>query len=561
MKPLLTGQIKTGNVETMVTIDGQERLVGWDRSGGTMNRSTRLIAAASIVLLTIGACSSKKDDTGGGGGEGGTAVAYLSEPGTLDPTISSQVTENEVIQRVFDPLIHYDAETAEIELTGAAESYEVAPDGKSITFQLREATFHNGEPVNAAAFVRGLTRVAAKDTASPVSYHLDGLVGYADLVGGKSDEFPGVHQGATEQELVFEFDNPNPEFIIRTGHMIFSPVPEAAEADYEAFAQEPIGNGAYMMDGPWEHNVGIKVKKFADYTGPEAGTLDAIEWRIFSTIENGYLEFEGGTVDTATVPPEQYATAQETYGDAFLDVELAAASFLSFHGIEDVHLRRAVSMAIDREAINQAVFNGTRVAASSFIPPANTGFREGVCTYCVFDPEAAQAELEQADLPDNFVLEITFNAGGGHEDWVGAASQQIEENLGIKTKVVPGSENFDDYLNSIKGITGVYRYGWGQDYPTPDNWLSPFFQTGAGDNYSEYSNPEFDAKIDEARQTLDEEERLATYAEAEDIIIDQMPGMPMFYSRGAVVYNAEKYAEFPLDLQLGVPYWEGVVPA
>lgn len=525
-----------------------------------MNRSTRMIAAASILLLTIGACSSKTDDTGGGG-EGGTAVAYLAEPGTLDPGISSQVTENEVLQRVFDPLIHYDPVSADITLDGAAEAYEVAEDGMSVTFQIREAEFHNGEPVNAQSFVRALTRVAAKATASPVAYHLDGIKGFGALQSGKADEFAGVRVGENEQELVIEFENPFPEFVIKTGHLIFSPIPEAAEEDLEKFAQEPIGNGPYMMDGPWRRNEGIDVVRFENYNGETAGTLDRIEWKIFSTVEGGYLEFEGETIDTTTVPPEQYAAAAETYGDAFLDVELAAATFLSFHGIDDINLRRAVSMAIDREEINQAVFNGTRAAASSFIPPANTGFREGACTYCVFDVDAAMEELAQADVPDGFVLEFTYNSGAGHEDWVAAAATQVEENLGIKTKVVPGSENFDDYLNSIKGITGVYRYGWGQDYPSPENWLAPFFQTGAGDNYSEYSNPDFDRLIDEGRTTLDEDERLAKYAEAEDIVIEEMPGMPMFYSRGAIVYNADRFAQFPLDLQLGVPHWEAVVPA
>jgi oligopeptide transport system substrate-binding protein len=537
--------------------------------GGTMNRSTRLIAAASISLLTISACSSNNNEGGGGGGgEGGTAVAYLAEPGTLDPTLSSQVTENEVLQRVFDPLIHYHPETADIELTGAAESYEVAEDGLSITFQLREATFHNGEPVNAEAFIRGLTRTAAKATASPVAYHLDGIKGFAEMQSGKATEFEGVRQGENELELVLEFENPTPEFIIKTGHMIFSPIPEAAEEDYTAFAEEPIGNGPYMMDGPWQRNVGINVEKYPDYNGPLAGNLDRIEWRIYSTLEGGYLDFEGGDIDATSVPPEQYAAADETYGDAFLDVELALSTFLSFHpveegtpGVGDVHFRRAISMALDREAINQAVFNGTRTAADSFIPPANTGYNEGACTYCVFDLEAAKAELEQADVPANYVLQLTFNSGAGHEDWVAAAAAQIEENLGIKTKVVPGSENFDDYLKSIKNITGVYRYGWGQDYPSPENWLAPFFQTGAGDNYSEYSNPEFDAKIDEARQTLDEEERLALYSEAEQIIVNDMPGMPMFYSRGAYVYNTEKFSSFELDLQLGNPNWETVVAA
>lgn len=526
-----------------------------------MNRPTRLVAVSAVLALGLAACSSSGDG-GGGGSEGGTAAAYLPEPTTLDPNLASQVTEAEVLQRLFDPLIHYNAETTDIELTGAATDYEVAEDGKSITFTLREgATFHNGEPVNAAAFVRSLNRIAAKETASPVAYHLDGLSGFDEMQAGTATEMAGVRQGENELELVLEFDEPTPEFVIRTGHLVFSPIPEAAEEDFAAFSEQPIGNGPYMMSGPWQHNQGISVVRYEDYNGPLAGNLDAIDWKIYSELQGGYLDFQGGALDTTTVPPESLQEAESSYPDGFVQVQTTILDFLSWHGVEDVNLRRAVSMAIDRDAINEAVFAGTRISADAFIPPANTGYREGSCTYCVHDPEAAMEEFEQADVPEGFTLTMTFNSGAGHEDWVQAAAEQVEETLPIKVKVTPGSENFGDYLKSISGITGVYRYGWGQDYPTPDNWISPFYQTGAGDNYGEYSNPAVDALIDEARTTLDETERLRLYAEAEDIINDEMPGMPMWFRTTTIVYNPDKFSTFPIDTQLGIPHWEGVQAA
>ncbi|MFP5224314.1 MAG: ABC transporter substrate-binding protein [Actinomycetota bacterium] len=525
-----------------------------------MSRAHRALAAFSVLALTLAACSSSPDS---GGTEGGTVVAYLAEPDFLDPALASTVTANEVVNRIFDPLINYDPETAEPVLTGAAESYTVADDGKSITFQLREgATFHNGEPVNAEAFVRALTRVASKDTASEIAYHLDGLKGFAALQDGSATDFPGVHQGENEYELVFEFDEPQPEFYIRTGHTVFSPIPAAALDDTSGFNEAPIGNGPYKIEGKWEHNQGIKVVRFDEYNGEEKGNLDGIEWKIFTEIQGGYLEFQGGTVDTTSVPPENWPEAAETYGDAFIDQETTGMDYLFFTvtvpPLDNPTLRQAISLAMDRGKINDAVFNGQRSPSDGFIPKANAGYREGACEFCTYDPDRAKQLFEESGVPAGTTITLTFNGGAGHDDWVQAAATQIQETLGLKTVVKAGSENFGDYLKSVRSAAGMFRLGWGQDYPTPDNWLAPFFLSTSGDNYAGYENPEFDQLIIAARTTTDEDERAQNYADAQDILVQDMPAAPMFFRKSAVVFDADKFANFTVDIQLGSPAWEEV---
>lgn len=520
-----------------------------------MARAHRLLALGSVLVFTLAACSSTPSAAGG------EISAYLAEPDFLDPGLSSTVTGNEVVNRVFDPLLHYDPNTAEPILTGAAESYEVSDDGMMITYQLRQgATFHNGEPVNAAAFVRALIRVASKDTASEVAYHLDGLKGYAALQDGTATDFPGVHQGANEYELILEFDEPNPEFFIRTGHLIYSPIPEAALTDTEAFNEAPIGNGPYMMVGKWERNQGITVTRFDDYNGPEKGNIDTINWKIFSEIQGGYLEFQGGTLDTATVPPEAFTEAATTYGDAYINIQTTSLNYLSFSvtnaPLDNAKLRQAISMAMDRPAINKAIFQGQRDPATGFIPRANAGYRENSCEYCTLDKARAKTLFAESGVPAGTAITMTFNAGGGHDDWVQAAATQIEDVLGLKVNVKAGSDNFGDYLKSVRTLVGMFRLGWGQDYPTPDNWLAPFFLSTSGDNYSKYENQEFDAKVKAARTTTDSAERARLYAEAEDILVQDMPAVPMFFYRAALAYNADRFETFVADIQLGSPAWE-----
>lgn len=524
-----------------------------------MIRAHRMLAAFTVLALTLAACSSSSG--GGGGTEGGEVTAYLAEPDFLDPALSSTVTGNEVVNRLFDPLINYDPNTAEPVTTAAAESYTVADDGKSITFKLREgATFHNGEPVNAEAFVRALTRVAAKDTASEIAYHLDGLKGFAALQDGSATDFPGVHQGANEYELVFEFDEPNPEFFIRTGHTVFSPIPAAALEDPAAFNEAPIGNGPYKIDGKWRHNEGIKVTRFAEYNGEQKGSIETIDWKIFTELQGGYLEFQAGTVATTSVPPEAFGEAASTYGDAFVSLQTTGLDYLFFTvtvpPMDNVKLRQAISLALDREAINQAVFDGQRDPADGFIPKANAGYRPDSCEFCANDPARAKQLFEESGVAPGTTIRLTFNSGAGHDDWVQAAATQIQDTLGLKTVVKPGSDNFGDYLKSVRSAAGMFRLAWGQDYPTPDNWLAPFFLSNSGDNYAGYKNPAYDALITAARTTTDADERAKNYSDALDILTQDMPAAPMFFRRSAIAYDADKFAEFVVDIQLGSPAWE-----
>jgi oligopeptide transport system substrate-binding protein len=535
-----------------------------------VNKLIKGFALAAILALAAAAC--------GGGGEegtkiigkaGGSATSELGEPDGLDPLLCATTSCAEPNQRLFDSLLNYDVKTLKLVKNAAATDYSVSADAKTLTFQLRKgATFHNGEPVTAESFVRGLTRVVLKDNASELSYHLDGIKGFADAQSGKSKTLPGVHQGKDDHELVIELDKANAEFITRTGHSVFSPVPKAADgADgkpSKGFNEAPIGNGPYKMVGTWQHNVQIKVDRFSAYNGPVKGFLDSITWKMFAEIDAAFLEFQGGTIDSTPVPPEQFDAAASQYGDAFVEQPTAVLTYMLANTTaaptNNKKFRQALSMAINREEIIKAVFSNRRVPATTIIPPTTLGYRSGACKYCKFDVAEAKRLLGEAGGAPSTPIIQAFNAGAGHEGWNQAIQAQFKQNIGVNSVLTP-KQPFGDYIKFLstpaflsKG--GLGRLGWAQDYPTADNWLFPLLFSTSGDNHSKYNNPDFDKLVRDAQQTIDPAKRLKIYQQAEDIALEDMAIIPLWYGKSATVYASKKFATFPVDIQYSYPVWE-----
>lgn len=542
-----------------------------------VRKYSKFVVLIAVLAIVATACGG---DGGEGttvkGREGGDAIQALNDPGELDPAYCGTTSCAEPVGLLFDSLLSYDYKTAAVTRNGAADSYEVSADATKITFKLREgAKFHNGEPVNAESFVRGLTRIAVVQqgvTPSDVSYHLDGIKGFADAQGGKTKTLPGVHQGANDLELIIDLESSNAEFITRTGHQVFSPVPAAANtADGKPdpkFTTSPIGNGPYKMSGEYKRDVGLKVVKNADYNGKIKGFLNSVEWKIFAELSQEFLEFKNGTVDSSDVEPEGYAEAEATYGKAFVQLQGATLTYLAVN-TEDAPtsnkaFRQALSLAINRDDIIRAVFNNARVPATGVVPPATFGSRSGICKYCKFDLAQAQAKLTEAGGVPAATLILAYNADGGHAAWMTAVEAQLKTNLGLKTKLTPVAK-FDDYTGSGEDKflnstffekPGVARLGWGQDYPTLDNWLFPLMFSTSGDNHSRYKNQAFDDLVKRAQGTINASERLKLQQQAEDIVVEDLPIIPMWYSKSAIVFKAAKFENFPVDIQYLYPVWE-----
>ena len=224
--------------------------------------------------------------------------------------------------------------------------------------------------------------------------------------------------------------------------------------------------------------------------------------------------------------------------------------------MNSVDARKAVSYAIDRDAIIRGVFQGYALKATSFLSPpfATAGvYQPGLCESCGQQDVAKAKELAaKAGLKPGTTVDLIYNTGGGHEAWVQAVAVQLKDVLGLNVNLrgMPFAELLR--VSTQPSRSGLRRAAWSADYPTPDNFLYPLLHTqpadNPGDNRGRYSNPEFDALVDKARATKDQKVAADLYRQAERIAIGQdLADIPLWYRVQFRLFNSEKFQGVNMD--------------
>jgi len=200
--------------------------------------------------------------------------------------------------------------------------------------------------------------------------------------------------------------------------------------------------------------------------------------------------------------------------------------------MKDINLRRAISLAINRQNIVDTLFEGTRQPATGMFPLIIDDDDEDVWDDCQYDPDTAKSLIEQY-YPNGVTITLSYNSGGGHEDIMSSIQGDLQ-NVGIT--VQQSSQEWAAYLSSLSdGSFQIGRLGWIADYPTMDNFMYPNFYSSADNNYSKYNNPDVDSAIDEARKITDDDQRKAAYRDITKTISKDLPVIPiMFYAHDHV---------------------------
>lgn len=522
-----------------------------------MHSSRRLRATAVLLSLALGAaaCSGGDDSDDGGAGGGGSATGGSYSVQIVDPEnplVPGNTTEgegNQVLKSMFVPLVDYDLETTEVVYDGVAESIE-SQDSKTWTVTLKDGwTFHDGTPVTSDSFINAWNYTANAENAQGAASFFSNIEGYDEEAPAPS--LSGLKK-VSDTEFTVTLAEPFAQFPLTVGYMAFAPLPEAFFEDPAAFGTRPIGNGPFKADGDFVPGQGITVSRYEDYAGAQTPVADSVEFRVIADVNTAYNELLAGNLDVVrpAIPPELIETAREELGDRFIERQAAGFDFLGFPTYDprfsDKRVRQAFSMAIDRKAITDAIFSGARQPAYDVIPPVIDGHRPDACQYCQYDPAAAKALLAETGFDTAQPVDLWFNAGAGHELWVQAAGNQLQQNLGI-TYQLRGDLEFAEYLplQDAKGMTGPFRLGWSMDYPSPQNFLEPLFSTAAlpplGSNASFYSNPEFDQLVEQGNVAESNEQAIELYQQADDVLLEDMPIAPMFFraTQGARSENVE----------------------
>lgn len=523
----------------------------------------RLGALLVGLVLVAGACS----DGGGGDGEseaadgavkGGEFSMALKEPDGLLPANSTTVYSGQVLTALFTGLVDYDPETAEPRLA-MAEAID-STDQQHWTVRLEEGwRFHNGEPVTARSYVDAWNFAAYAGNGNENSFFFANIEGYDDLQ-GDPDASPPVEPSAREMSGLSVVDEttftvslsaPFTQFPLTLGYHAFYPMPQGAYADLDAYEEAPIGNGPFMMDGVWRHDESIRVKRFPDYAGTPAAA-DAVEFRMFAADDTGYRELQGGGLDIATsIPLAELAAAREQFGPRLLERPSSAFNYLGFpmHDpafAENKELRQAISLAIDREVIIDKIFNGTRTPARSVIAPLVPGSRPDACRLCTLDVDRAKRLLAEAGGFSG-TLRLWFAAGQENEAPMQAIANQLRQNLGL-TDVVFETLQTAELKAKIKAkeVTGPFLFNWLMDYPSPQSYLEPLYTSTSASNRTGYSNLAVDDLIARGNRAPSMAEAVKAYQAAEDVILDDMPAVPLWFGKTRAVHS-ERTAGVTID--------------
>ncbi|MGH8905218.1 MAG: peptide ABC transporter substrate-binding protein [Egibacteraceae bacterium] len=513
---------------------------------GRHNKLAVLLVGCALIA---GAC------TGGSGGQArsGEFSAEICEPRALTPGNGNDVCSAEVLGAVFSPLIDFDTENAEDPVLMGDEAPRAharsvtSDDQRTWTITLKEGwTFHDGTPVTAQSYVDAWNYSAYGPNAQNNASFFTNIAGYADLQCGTSAEAQADCVGsppASQQmsglraidaaALEVTLSAPFSQFPLTIGYTAFYPLPRAFFDDPDAFNEAPIGDGPFMVEGSWSHNQGIRVVRYPGYAGRPA-VADAVNFQIYEDLETAFTDLQAGNLDIMDrTPRSQVATAPQRLGDRFREFPGSAWTYLGFPTYDprfaNPDLRRAISMAIDRGALTDTV-RPDSVPADSFVSPVVAGYRPGACgQWCEFNPERARELLARAGGWDGELI-LWFNSDGDHATWMEGLANQLRANLGIQnirfqTLLFPELLN----LERDRGITGPFRSGWVMDYPSPQSYLQPVFGTGGSSNYTYYSNPEFDEALAQGNAAGTITDGLAFYQRAEDLLIRDMPGIPLFF--------------------------------
>ncbi|UOQ56200.1 ABC transporter substrate-binding protein [Leucobacter allii] len=502
---------------------------------------TGVVALAAAGALALSGCSSSGGGTDAGGGDSSAIITTNgSEPqNPLIATNTNEVGGGKILDLIFAGLVYYDADGAPH--NDIAESIE-SDDAITYTIKIRDdATFTDGTPVKAENFVKAWNYGANAANAQLNSYFFEDIEGFSyeeDV-----EELSGLTV-VDDTTFTVKLNKAASDFPLRLGYSAFYPLPDSAFEDMDAQGENPVVNGPYKLagEGAWQHDEQIELVVNEDYNGPRVPQNGGVTIKFYATQDASYADLLANNVDVVDqIPETQLANFESDLGDRA--VNQAAAIFQSFtiperlehwSGEEGDLRRKALSMSINREQIVDKIFDGTRTVASDFTSPVIDGWTDSLAGAEVleFNEEEAKKLWAEADAisPWSGTLEISYNSDGGHQAWVDAVANSASSVLGIDVAGKPYAK-FDVLREEVtnRTIQTGFRTGWQADYPGLFNFLGPLYATNASSNDGDYSNPEFDALLQEGSVDTDLESANAKYQQAQEILLEDLPAFPLWY--------------------------------
>ncbi|MGQ9662727.1 MAG: peptide ABC transporter substrate-binding protein [Kiritimatiellia bacterium] len=505
--------------------------------------------AVCLLALSV-SCGRRKTPVEIGDREGILHVGCLSEPKDLDPHTVTGVTEFNIVSSLLEGLVGEDPRDLH-PIPAAAESWKVSEDRCVYTFHLRqEAKWSNGDPLTAADFVFSFSRILSPEQASPYAYMLFPLRNAEAFHKGHVKDFSEVGVEALDSRtLRLILTHPVPHFLSLLNHHSWFPVhPPTIQkfADNTRAASLWTRPGNYVGNGPfvlisWEPGKKIVVRKSDTYWDHDRVRLREIHFYPIGDSKTEERAFLAGQLHvTGTVPLDRIAHYREKHPEWLrLNPYLGCYYYLlnvSRPPLDDVRVRRALALAVNRDLIVTYVTKGGEAPALHFTPPDTDGY---TCRSRLFyDPERARSLLNEAGFPGGKGLrrlELLYNTSEAHERIAQVVQQMWRKELGIEVELV--NVEWKVYLAMTEaGKYDIARAGWIGDYVDPNTFLD-LWVTGGGNNRTGWSNPEYDRLIRAAAREPDRNLRFELFQEAERILMEAVPIIPLYFYRSKALVH------------------------
>jgi oligopeptide transport system substrate-binding protein len=517
-----------------------------------MQNYVRVVTCCLLAGLLL-ACSAGESNVAQGNRDGILHFGNGSEPQGLDPHVVTGVPESKIIDALFEGLTRKNPWTLEPE-PGAAASWEFSEDRRVITFHMQpEGRWSNGDPVTAHDFVWSWRRALDPAMGNLYAYMLYPVKNAEAYATGKIDdpELLGV-RALDDMTLEVTLNAPTPYFLQLMDHYSsFAVHRETVERFGKATDRftrwtrvgNIVSNGPFQLKG-WELNRRIVVERNPHYWDTETVRLNGI---VFYPTENAVSEERMFRVNqlhyTGDVPLNKIPAYRSLPNTPFVEAPYLGTYFYLLNTerppLDDVRVRKALSLAVDREAITRNVLYGSNNPAYAITPPGTLGYQPP--QLFSHDPAEARRLLAEAGYPDGDGwpgLELIYNTSESHRKIAVALQQMWKDVLNIK--VTLSNQEWKVYLDSVDQMGfQMARRGWIGDYVDPNNFLD-LFLCGGGNNNTGFCDPVYDDMIQRQAPRADSrEERYAIFRAAETRLMEQMPIIPIYtYTSNHLIHHS-----------------------
>ena len=520
---------------------------------GTISRS--LLGAASIAaLLAAGAQAATPQPGETLSDDQSFTYNVIDEIVTLDPGLLEVVDDADISRNLFEGLMN--SSPAGEPVPGVATGYEVSEDGLTWTFALRpEARWSNGDPVTAGDFVYAWRRAVDPATASPYSWFIElaQVTGATDIIGGAAAPDTLGVEATDDHTFVVHLSTPVPYLDGMVTNPTTFPVHQATVEEFGDQWTQPgnmVSNGAYMLSErvPQERIVLVRNPMYWDDANTKVETVTTL---VITDENQSLTRWRDGELDkTAVVPAGQFPNLKAELPDETVSVPNMCTYYYQVNVrpdapayLQDVRVREALSLAIDRNIITDAILAGGQVPAYTLTHWATAGWEapEVAAAAMTQDERNARAKELMAEAGygeggEPLTIEIIFNTSESHQQIAVAIGQMWKQTLGVETTLA--NQEWQTFLDTRKqGNFEIARAAWCADYNEASSFLD-IMTVNSEANDSRYANPDYDALLDQA---VKEADPLASYQQAEEMLARDVPILPIyFYASNFMLNDAVK---------------------